>query len=256
MIKLSAIIITFNEAHNISRCIAALLPIADEIVVVDAFSTDDTQKICLEKGIRLVQHPFENYGKQKGFACQQAKYPYVLSVDADEVVSDTLTKSILAVKKNWIYDGYTFNRLTFYCGKPIRYGDWYPDRKLRLFDKRMGKWNKAVLHDKVVMKKEAKVGHLKGDLLHYSFNSIQMHLQKVVTYTAKESKAAYEAGKDVKPWNLLINPIWKFFSYYLLKRGFRDGWTGFIIAVISSYSTFIKYAQVYELQRKNKKNSH
>ena len=250
MIKLSVVIITFNEAHNIRRCIEAVRPIADEVVVVDSFSTDDTPKICREKGGKLIQHPFESYGKQKHFACQQAKYPYILSLDADEVVSDALMKSILAAKKEGKYDGYTFNRLTFYCGRPIRHGGWYPDRRLRLFNSHKGGWNHNRIHEKIEMKQGTTVGHLKGDLLHYSFNSIQAHVRKVASYSTIEAKEAYYTDKKGKLWKLVVKPTWKLFSYYLLRGGFRDGFEGFAIAVISAYSTFIKYASLYELQRR------
>ena len=135
MIKLSAVIITFNEEEHLEKCLSSLQNIADEIVVVDSYSTDGTKKICKDFGVRFIEQKFLGYKEQKNFALTQAKYDYILSLDGDEALSDTLKKSILEVKNNWNKDGYYCNRLNNYCGQWIRHSDWYPDRKLRLFKK-------------------------------------------------------------------------------------------------------------------------
>jgi len=139
-VKISAVIITFNEEKNIGRCLDSLQKVADEIVVVDSCSNDKTCEICEKYGVRFIQNRFKGHIEQKNFAMQQAEYDWVLSLDADEVLSLELTDSILKVKKDWVIDGYAFNRLTNYCGTWIRHCGWYPDTKLRLWDKRRGRW--------------------------------------------------------------------------------------------------------------------
>ena len=135
MIKLSCAIITLNEERNVARCIESLAGIADEIVVIDSGSTDATEAICRSYGVKFIQHDFEGYVEQKNFAVSQCAFEYILSLDADELLSEELKESISEIKNNWDKDGYSFNRLTNYCGKWIRHCGWYPDRKLRLFKK-------------------------------------------------------------------------------------------------------------------------
>ena len=140
MPDISAVIITYNEEKNLERCIESVRDIADEIVIVDSFSTDRTKEICKKYELHFIEHKFEGHIQQKNWAITQAKYPHILSLDADEVLSDRLKESIREVKENWTHDGYYFNRLTNYCGKWIRHCGWYPDRKLRLWDSRKGRW--------------------------------------------------------------------------------------------------------------------
>ena len=140
MTQLSVVIITFNEERNISRCLDSVKDIADDVVVVDSFSVDKTEQICKEKGARFISHTFDGHIQQKNWAITQAKFPHILSLDADEALSDELKKSILEVKKNWKHDGYSMNRLTNYCGQWIYHCGWYPDRKLRLFNSKKGNW--------------------------------------------------------------------------------------------------------------------
>ena len=148
MTPLSAVIITFNEERNIGRCLTSLIGIADDIVIVDSFSSDKTESICNAFGVRFVQHKFEGHIEQKNWAISQAKFPRILSLDADEALDANLKKSILEAKNNWKYDGYEMNRLTNYCGKFIHHSGWYPDKKMRLWDSRKGKWGGTNPHDK------------------------------------------------------------------------------------------------------------
>ena len=135
-VQISAVVITFNEERNIKRCLKSLVGVADEIVVVDSYSTDRTEEICRSFNARFIKHRFEGHIQQKNWAILQASSPYILSLDADEALSDNLRTSILRAKENWTHDGYYFNRLTNYCGKWIRHTSWYPSRKLRLWDAR------------------------------------------------------------------------------------------------------------------------
>ena len=131
MTKLSVVIITFNEEKNIARCLDSIESIADDIIVVDSFSTDQTKQICSQFNVRFIQHEFEGHIEQKNWALQQAKYPHVLSLDADEALTEPLQTLVRSIKENWTADGYTMNRLTNYCGQWIKHCGWYPDRKLR-----------------------------------------------------------------------------------------------------------------------------
>lgn len=252
MLPLSAVIITYNEQKNIARCIDSLQGIADDIVVVDSFSTDETEEICKTKGVRFIQHSFEGHIEQKNWAITQAKFPHVLSLDADEALDEILKKSIAEIKNNWQCDGYYMNRLTNYCGKWIYHGGWYPDKKLRLWDIRKGKWGGENPHDKYeLFAGDKKAGYLKGNILHYSFYSIEQHQQQVNYFTDIASKALYKKGKRATPFHFLFNPFIKFIRDYFFKLGFLDGYYGFVVSKISAKATYLKYAKLKKLGNKN-----
>ena len=248
MIRLSAVIITFNEEKNIGRCLDSLIEVADDIIVVDSYSTDRTKEICMEKGVRFIQHPFEGHIEQKNWAVTQAIYPHVLSLDADEALNETLRKSILLVKNNFEKDGYYMSRLTNYCGKWIKHCGWYPDKKLRLWDSRKGKWGGINPHDKYEMfEGDKNTGNLNGDILHYSYFTIQDHYKQVDYFTTIAAKAYVKARKSGSILKLIVNPAAKFIDHYLLKLGFLDGKEGFLISKISAYATWLKYKKLRKL---------
>lgn len=240
-IKLSAVIITYNEEKNIERCILSLKDVADEIVVVDSFSTDSTKKICDKHAVKFVEHVFEGHIQQKNWAISQATYHYVLSLDADEALSEELRQSILKVKKNWKGEGYSFNRMTNYCGKWIKHGHWYPDVKLRLWDSTKGEWGGKNPHDTFLLKSGNKGQHLKGDLLHYSYYTIEEHWRQAEKFSTIAAKAYHEAGKKSSWFKIIFSPISRFVSSYLLHRGFLDGKFGWVIARITYWETKQKY---------------
>ncbi|HET6225675.1 MAG TPA: glycosyltransferase family 2 protein [Bacteroidia bacterium] len=254
MIPLSAVIITFNEEKNIARCLDSLIGIADDIVVVDSFSKDKTEEICKAKGARFIQHAFEGHIQQKNWAITQAKFPHILSLDADEALDETLKKSILQVKNDWTKEGYYMNRLTNYCGKWIKHCGWYPDKKLRLWDSRKGHWTGVNPHDKYkLFAGDKNTAHIKGDILHYSFYTIEQHLKQVDYFTDISSKALFEKGKKATALHLIINPVVKFLRDYIFKLGLLDGRYGFIVCKISAKATYLKYAKLKALQRKSGK---
>lgn len=250
MQKISVVIITFNEERNLARCLASVKNLADDVVVVDSFSKDRTEAIALEHGARFVPHAFEGHIEQKNWAITQALHPWVLSLDADEALSPELERSILAAKQQGNVDGFTMNRLTNYCGTWIRHGGWYPDRKLRLWDSRKGRWTGVNPHDRYEMDAGSRIEHLKGDLLHYSYYTTSDHLKQVDYFTTISAKAYKERGKRANYLKLLLSPVVKFIDGYLVRLGFLDGWHGFAIARISAHATFIKYAKLRELWRK------
>lgn len=252
MTPLSVVIITFNEEKNIARCIDSVKAIADEIVVVDSFSTDNTKKICLEKNVHFVEHAFQGHIEQKNWAKSVAKHPFVLSLDADEVLSEELSTSIIEAKNNTLADGYTMNRLTNYCGQWIRHCGWYPDTKLRLWNSTMGKWGGQNPHDKFEMQKDAKILKLKGDLLHYSYYSIEDHIKQIDKFTAISSSDLANKGYCPSTIKLLFCGPVKFFRDYFFKLGILDGYAGFQISKMSAFATYLKYARARDKYRMNR----
>lgn len=249
-VKISAVIITYNEERNIRRCLASLQDIADEMVVVDSYSADQTENICRQMGAIFLQHRFDGHIEQKNYALGKASYDVILSLDADEALSDELRESIRAAKDNWDSDGYSFNRLTSYCGKWIRHCGWYPDVKIRLWDRKKGQWGGTNPHDRVVMTDDSRIKHLDGELLHYSYHSIRQQIEQINSFSDLAARAAYEKGK--KPFfikDILLNPFGTFLRMYLLQRGFLDGYYGFIISINSSFSKFLKYIKLRELYK-------
>jgi glycosyltransferase involved in cell wall biosynthesis len=255
MPSLSAIIITRNEEKFIGKCLSSLEGIADEIVVVDSFSTDATEEICSRFNVRFIQHKFEGYVEQKNFALTQASFPHVLSLDADEVLSDDLIKSILIVKKRFDYDGYIFNRLNNYCGHWMKYSRLYPDKQLRLFDSGKGKWMGPNPHDRFILNKGSRICRIKGDLLHWNFNTYEEHIEKMNKFSTIGALEAYKAGKKSGPLTAHIHSSWCFFRSYILKAGFLDGYHGYVSCSITAYTSFLKYAKLRRLNMNRTENS-
>jgi glycosyltransferase involved in cell wall biosynthesis len=250
-VKISAVIITLNEERNIGRCLESLKNVADEIVVVDSFSTDKTADICETYGVRFIQHLFEGHIEQKNYAVSQAEFDCVLSLDADEALSEELARSILNATGNWSWDGYRFNRLTHYCGKWIRHSGWYPDAKLRLWDRRKGRWGGVNPHDHVVMDAGSRIRHLGGDLLHYSYHSIADHIAQINRFSEIAARAAFSQGRKANIFgDILLNPFLTFFKKYIVKLGILDGYEGFVISIHTAYGKFLKYAKLNELNKR------
>ncbi|HTF05706.1 MAG TPA: glycosyltransferase family 2 protein [Bacteroidia bacterium] len=251
---LSVVIITFNEERNIGRCLDSIKKIADDVVVVDSFSTDNTQEICDAKGARFVSNPFEGHIQQKNYAVTQAKYPFILSLDADEAPDEELIAEILAAKKNPEFSGYTMNRLTNYCGKWIRHCGWYPDTKLRLWDSTQGHWTGFNPHDRYeLFDKNAPVKHLKGNILHYSYYSVREHYRQADKFSTIAAREAYLRGKKSGVMLATIKSWAKFIRNYIINAGFLDGKYGYIICRITAYETWQKYMKLLELRKIEKR---
>lgn len=255
MVPLSVVIITYNEERNIERCLRSVQAVADDIVVLDSFSHDRTEEICKNLGARFFQQAFTGHIEQKNKAVEFAKYPHVLSLDADEALDENLIESILKVKESWEYDGYYMNRLTNYCGKWIYHCGWYPDKKLRLWDSRKGKWGGVNPHDKYeLLDGNQKTAHIKGNILHYSYYTLDDHYRQVHYFTDILAKAQFEEGKRVNILTLYLSPVVKFLRDYVLKLGILDGGAGFTISRISAYATFLKYKKIRLLQSAKSNN--
>ena len=248
--KISACVITYNEEVGIERCLRPLFEIADEVIVVDSHSTDRTAEICRSLGARVVQRPFAGHIEQKQYAITLAANDFVLSVDADEVVSPELIDSIRKIKSVEPATAFVFDRRTFYAGRWIRHCGWYPDPKVRLWDKSVGKWGGTNPHDKVVLDVHVKTIKLHGYLDHYSYQSIAHHVEKINFLTTISAEEAFKKGKKSSLLKIACIPVFDFFKDYLFKQGFRDGYYGFVICFNAGYSKFLKYAKLRDLWRK------
>jgi glycosyltransferase involved in cell wall biosynthesis len=248
MLSLSVVIITFNEAHNIERCIDSVRAVADEIIVLDSYSTDRTVEIALNSGAVVHQEKFRGYIGQKNFAMQLASHNYVLSLDADEALDDKLAASILEVKNTFLFRAYRMNRCTNFCGHYIRHGLWYPDKKIRLFDRRIARWAGLNPHDKIELQNAFPIKHLNGDILHYSFNTMDDHIWQNNRLSTIAAMSLYNIGRRSSWFKMLIRPAWAFIHGYFFRLGFLDGFDGFTIAVNTSHQVFLKYSKLYRLQ--------
>lgn len=250
MIKLSVVIITLNEEKNIERCLASVKNVADEILVVDSLSTDKTKEICQKFNVRFVEQKFLGYVEQKNFALQLASYDYVLSLDADEALSSELALEINKIKSAFSGCGYSFNRLTQYNGHWVRHCGWYPDTKLRMVEKKKARWVGNNPHD--ALEVDGEMGHLSGDLLHYSYDSISSHVLQTNKFTSIEAQALYQKGKRATISKLVTRPFYQFFKDYFLKLGILDGRYGFVICFINAMYVLLKYAKMIDLENSKK----
>ena len=249
MEKLSVVILTYNEERNIGRCLESVIALADEVLVVDSLSTDNTETICNKYGTRFIKHPFEGYIEQKNYAMKLASHSLILSMDADEALSPELKASLAAVKANRKHDGYTMNRLTNYCGKWIHHSGWYPDRKLRLVDRNKGFWGGTNPHDKFIMEHSGTIAHLQGDLFHYSYYTQEEHRLQVIRFAEISAKAQYEKGVRSGILKIIYKPVARFLRAFVLKAGFLDGREGWTIARMTAWASFLRYSMIYKLQR-------
>lgn len=254
MAQISAVIITFNEELFIERCLASLEGVADEIVVVDSFSTDSTETACLKYNVRFIKHPFEGYVEQKNFALEQACFPFVLSLDADEALTDELRKSILNIKNNPLCDGYYFNRLNNYCGKWIKHSRWYPDRHLRLFDRTKGKWSGPNPHDRFILIPGSRSCRLKGDLYHWIYSSVEEHIDKIERFSSIAANEYFKAGIKAGPCKGRAHMIWSFFRSYIIRAGFLDGHLGYVLCSVTARGSFLKYSKLRKLISEEEKS--
>jgi len=248
-VQLTVAIITYNESRNIGRCIESVRDLADEVVVLDSFSEDDTCEIARGLGARIEQHAFDGHIQQKNRCWNLAQHEWVLSLDADEALDETLKASIAAVlaTDNDALHGYTMNRLTNYCGAWVRYSGWYPDTKLRLFRKGKGQWTGINPHDRFELYEPQRVAHLEGDLLHYSYYTREDHLKQIEYFSSIAARELHVKGRRVG-WPLIVaKVVAQFVKNFLLKRGFLDGKTGFTIARLSAYATWKKYTKLRDL---------
>jgi glycosyltransferase involved in cell wall biosynthesis len=239
--KISAAIITFNEERNVARVIESLR-CCDEIVVVDSGSTDRTVELANKLGARVVESSWRGYAGQKNYASERCDNDWILSLDADEALSEALEGEIWQIKKNGPqYDAYTMPRMAQYLGRWILHSGWYPDRKVRLFHRQHAKWVGEFVHESVVV--EGRIGHLKSSILHFTCSSLSEHLKTMDRYTTLAAEQLVDQRKPIGWKHLALDPPWTFFRTYVLQRGFLDGAEGLAIAHMAALYNFLKYAK-------------
>ena len=250
MPRLSVALITYNEEENLPKTLEAVRDIANEIVVVDSHSTDKTREIAQSYGAKVFKEDWKGFRDQKNSALEKCSGEWILFLDADEVVSKELKKSILEAIKNPKAEGYFLNRKTFYAGKFLEH-TWQPDWVLRLVEKSANpRWEGGNVHE--YLKIDGKTAKLNGFLYHYTYKNIYDHFQKSLKYAKLSAEELHKKGKNFKIHKLLINPFWAFFRQYILKRGFLDGIRGLSVAVSYYFSTFLKYLFLWEIEQKEK----
>jgi glycosyltransferase involved in cell wall biosynthesis len=246
--RISACIITLNEADRIGDCLASLA-FCDECVVVDSGSTDATREIAAAHGAQVIEHAFEGFRTQKDFAVGLASHDWVLCLDADERVTPALRAAIEAARESGFAGaaGYRFARATEYFGAFLRHGNAYPDRVLRLFDRRRGGWRAGrEIHEHAVV--DGEVVTLEGDLEHRAYRSLDDQLARYRRYAAMMATHMQARGRRARLHNLVANPAWRFLRGYVLRAGFRDGWRGFLFACMEADYVREKFARLWLLQ--------
>lgn len=250
VMKLSVVLITYNEEDRLFETLTSCLAIADEIVVVDSFSTDRTVEIAQQFQAKILKHKFMDFGSQKNIALNLATYPWVLNLDADERVSEPLKKAILTLKQlpeqEIDVDGFLIKRKTQYLGRWITHSGWYPDRKLRLFKKEKSTWQGRI-HERLVLNGTSKP--LEGDILHFTYRDISDHITRLNRYSQLQAVDIVEKGKKHLYLRALLLPPITFLRFYIWKLGILDGLPGFVIALVSSWATAMKYLKAIEIKR-------
>ena len=249
-VQISAAIITFNEEKNIAAAIKSVAW-ADEVLVVDSESTDSTRAIAESLGARVVVNKWPGFSPQKQYAADLAANDWIFSLDADERVSEELRSEIEELKagNTLSADGYRIPRLSTYMGREIRHSGWYPDKQLRLFDRRRGRWKDVHIHESFAMDGDSKVGELKGDILHFSIESAAHHNRMISErYAPLAARQMFENGRRTTPLNIVFSSCFAFVRTYFLQAGFLDGFPGFCIAYFAAHHAFMKHLMLYELQ--------
>ncbi|MCF8237592.1 MAG: glycosyltransferase family 2 protein [Saprospiraceae bacterium] len=234
MPALSLVIITLNAEQYLADCLASAQDIVQEILIVDSGSTDQTVAIAESFGARIIQQPFLGFRDQKQFAVDQARQDHILVLDADEVLSPKLATSIQHACTNWTADAWVLNRLNHFAGQPIRHGAWYPDRIVRLFDRRTCSYGPAIIHESISIGPTVQVGTLTGDLIHYAYQNRDELFQKQKRYSQLAAKELMRKGKSGSWLRVWVKPAYRFLREYIGALGFLDGRVGWIIACSSA----------------------
>jgi glycosyltransferase involved in cell wall biosynthesis len=243
--KITATIITYNEERNIARAMESLR-CCDEIVVVDSGSSDRTAEIAQKLGARVIESPWGGYARQKNYAAECAGNDWILSVDADEALSEALEGEIWQIKKSGPrFDAYTMPRMAQYLGRWILHSGWYPDRKVRLYHRGKAEWVGEYVHESVVVR--GTVGHLESDLLHFTCTSLSEHLKSMDRYTTLAAEQLVSQNRRIGYRQLVLDPAWTFIRTYIFQRGFQDGIEGLTIAWMAALYNFVKYAKAHNM---------
>jgi glycosyltransferase involved in cell wall biosynthesis len=254
---ISAFIVCYNEEDQIRKCIESV-SFCDEVIVIDSRSDDGTVEIAKSLGAKVIQRDWPGYRRQKEFGLSQASSTWVLNLDADERVSPELRDAIIEVLErsyrekaeglpSTCKDGYDLSRVVFYLGRWWRKGGWYPEYRVRLFRKEVTTWGGKDPHEKAIV--NGSIGKLSGELQHYTYRCMSEQLNRLHGYATIAAQEDHSRGRRFRFASLILNPCFRTFKFYVLKKGYREGMAGFIVAVIEGYYTFLKYAKLWELQR-------
>ena len=256
MTPISVCLIAGNEAVRIRRTLASIAGWAAEIVIVlNDDVADGTEKIAAEFGAKVFRETWKGFGPQKQSAAEKCTQPWLLNLDADEAVSPSLRAEITELLadegKARAHAAYCFPRCTFYSGRWIKHGDWYPDRQIRLWQRGQARWSAAQVHEKLQV--NGTIGRLRGDLLHHSMDDLNHHVRKMVGYS--DIFARQQAGRKVGAFDLFVRPWWRFVRSYVVRLGFLDGWQGYAVARLAATEVFLRYAKIREAQLLAEKNT-
>lgn len=255
MEKITTAIIAYNEERNIEDCIQSVLPFSDEILIVDSESTDKTIEIAKKYNCRIIIQPFLGHVQQKNFALEKAKNDWVFSLDADERATQELQNKINELKQKGLKKyAYSINRLNFYLFTWFKYGGWYPDKKIRLVNKKFCHWKGENPHDSLRLKiyEKNQNEHLHLDILHYTYRSLEEHLNQIQKFsTIAASQKAQKKIRFITP-RLFFHPFMKFIKTYFIQKAFLKGSTGFVFSIMATISVFMKYAKLWEIKKKEK----
>ncbi len=250
--KISVVIITFNEEDRLEAALKSVREVADEIVIVDRHSTDDTAKLAKRYTDRFYRRDWTNYADQKNFANSKAGFSWILSIDADERLSSSLSQEILELKKGEpAVSAFSMPRQAYYLGRWIRHSDWYPDRKIRLFQKDQAHWEGAYVHESLEVIGEVK--KLQGVLQHFTYRNISDHVWRLNAYAGLGAQKLYAEQKRCRWYHLWPLPFFGFLRAYVWKFGLLDGMAGFVIAVMQGYGIFLRYAKLREIWKKGER---
>lgn len=254
MSTISVVVITYNEAVNIERCLKSVASVADEIIIIDSYSNDETEVICNKFKVNFIKRAFVDYAEQRNAAFKIATMEYLFFLDADEALSDILSDKLVQLKKLGMHhDAYKINRFNNFCGKWIKYGMWYPEHIIRIVKNGKGQW-KGRIHEILKPAQGASVYFIKANLLHYSYTDIESLLRKINHYTSLQAIEMSEQHKKASLLKLFINPLWAFINGYFIRLGCLDGWRGYVISLSIAYQTMIKYAKLRRLNALKKEH--
>ncbi|MBP6024343.1 glycosyltransferase family 2 protein [Ferruginibacter sp.] len=246
---LSVVIITKNEAHIIGTTLQSLQGLTDDFIIVDSGSTDATIEVCKKFNATIIETTWDGYGQNKNKGIDEAKYNWILNLDADEAIDAELKAAIMQLQLNDEETVYNCKFKNFFCNKWIRFGEWAGDKHVRLFNRNKVRWNTAAVHEGLMLGNKTKVVMLPGNILHYTTQHIDEYIGKTIAYARLNAQKYQLQGKQASFFKLRMAPGFTFFQHYILRLGFLDGWEGYLIAKTTAWYTFLKYSFLKEMNK-------